>query len=77
MKNPIDFSFARQSPIVLESDTDIKVDYTNEIQATEQPFVLDNYDTLLEGFKKKEAERQVKIMDAIRKYVTIKTAPYL
>lgn len=76
-KNPIDFSFARQSPIVLESDTDIKVGYTNEIQATEQPFVLDNYDTLLEGFKKKEAERQVKIMDAIRKYVTIKTAPYL
>lgn len=68
-KNPIDFSFARQSPIVLESDTDI-------IQATEQSF-LDNYDTLLEGFKKKEAERQVKIMDAIRKYVTIKTAPYL
>ena len=39
--------------------------------------VLNNYDTLLEGFKKKEAERQVKIMDAIRKYVTIKTAPYL
>lgn len=75
-KNPIDFSFARQSPIVLESDTDIKVGYTNEIQATEQPF-LDNYDTLLEGFKKKEAERQVKIMDAIRKYVTIKTALYL
>ena len=29
--------------------TDIKVGYTNEIQATEQPF-LDNYDTLLEGF---------------------------
>lgn len=77
MKNPIDFSFARQSPIVLESDTDIKVDYTNEIQATEQSSVLDNYDAMLENVKKKEAERQVKIMDAIREYVTIRTTPYL
>ena len=32
---------------------------------------------MLENVKKKEAERQVKIMDAIREYVTIKTAPYL
>ena len=32
---------------------------------------------MLENLKKKEAERQVKIMDAIREYVTIKTAPYL
>lgn len=77
MKNPIDFSFARQSPIVLESDTDIKVGYTNEIQATEQSSVLDNYDAMLENVKKKEAERQVKIMDAIREYVTIRTTPYL
>lgn len=77
MKNPIDFSFARQSPIVLESDTDIKTGYTNEIQATEQSSVLDNYDAMLENVKKKEAERQVKIMDAIREYVTIRTTPYL
>ena len=27
--------------------------------------------------KKKEIERQVEIMDAIREYVTVKTAPYL
>lgn len=76
-KNPINFSFARQSPFVLESDTEIKADCTNEIQAIEQASVLDNYDAMLENFKKKEAERQVKIMDAIRKYVTIKTTPYL
>ena len=43
----------------------------------EQPSVLDNYDAMLENVKKKETERQVKIMDAIREYVTIKTAPYL
>lgn len=76
-KNPINFSFARQSPIVLEADNDIKTDCANEIQTIEQPSVSDNYDTMLEEFKKKEAERQVKIMDAIREYVTIKTAPYL
>ena len=28
-------------------------------------------------FKKKEIERQAEIMDAIREYVTVKTAPYL
>lgn len=76
-KYSINLSFARQSPIVLEADTEIKTDCANEIQAIEQPSVLDNYDTMLENFKKKEAERQVKIMDAIREYVTIKTAPYL
>lgn len=76
-KNPINFSFARQSPIVLEAATETKADCANEIQTIEQPSVLDNYDTMLENFKKKEAEKQVKIMDAIREYVTIKTAPYL
>ena len=76
-KYSINLSFARQSPIVLEADTEIKTDCANEIQTIEQPSVLDNYDTMLENFKKKEAERQVKIMDAIREYVTIKTAPYL
>lgn len=59
-KNSINFSFARQSPIVLEADTDIEVGCTNEIQPIEQPSVLDNYDTMLEEFKKKEAERHVK-----------------
>ena len=76
-KYSINLPFARQSPIVLESDTEIKADCTTEIQVIEQPSVLDNYDAMLENFKKKETERQVKIMDAIREYVTIKTAPYL
>lgn len=76
-KNPINFSFTRQSPIVLETVTEIKNDCTNEIQAIEQPSVLDNYDAMLENLKKKEAERQAKIMDAVREYVTIKTTPYL
>lgn len=38
---------------------------------------LNKYDTILVEIKKKEMERQVEIMDAIREYVTVKTAPYL
>ena len=76
-KNPIHFSSIWSSPIVLEAATEIKTDCATEIQVIEQPSVLDNYDAMLENFKKKETERQVKIMDAIREYVTIKTAPYL
>lgn len=38
---------------------------------------LAKYDVILEKLKKREIERQTEIMDAIREYVTIKTAPYL
>lgn len=38
---------------------------------------LNKYDSILVEIKKKEIERQAKIMDAIREYVTVKTAPYL
>ena len=38
---------------------------------------LNKYDSILVELKKKEIERQAEIMDAIREYVTIKTAPYL
>ena len=76
-KHPINFSFTRQSPIVLETVTETKTNCTNKIQVIEQPSVLDNYDAMLENLKKKEAERQVKIMEAIREYVTVKTTPYL
>lgn len=78
-KNPIDFSFGWQSPLVFDSDFEIKDNCVNETQTIEQPndSVIDNYNTLLENIKKKEAERQVKIMDAIREYVTIRTTPYL
>ena len=78
-KNPIDFYFGWQSPIILDSDFEIKDDCANEAQTIEQSNkpVIDSYDTLLENIKKKEAERQVEVMNAIREYVTIKTAPYL
>ena len=78
-KNPIDFSFGWQSPLVFDSDFKIKDNCANEAQTIEQTndSVIDNYDTLLENIKKKEAERQVEVMNAIREYVTIKTAPYL
>lgn len=78
-KNPIDFSFGWQSPLVFDSDFEIKDNCANEAQTIEQPnnSVIDNYEALLENVKKKEAERQVKIMDAIREYVTIRTTPYL
>ena len=36
-----------------------------------------DYDSILVELKKKEIEREVEIMDAIREYVTVKTAPYL
>ena len=78
-KNPINFSFDRQSPIITDSGFEIKPDCADEIQTIEQPnnSVIDNYDTIRENIKKKEAEKQVEVMNAIREYVTIKTAPYL
>ena len=78
-KNPINFSFDRQSPIITDSGFEIKTDCADEIQTIEQPnnSVIDNYDTIRENIKKKEAEKQVEVMNAIREYVTIKTAPYL
>ena len=38
---------------------------------------LNKYDSILVELKKKEIERQAEIMDAIREYVPVKTAPYL
>ena len=38
---------------------------------------LNKYDSILVELKKKEIERQAEIMDAIREYVTVKTASYL
>ena len=65
--------------LFFDSDFKIKDNCANEAQTIEQTndSVIDNYDTLLENIKKKEAERQVEVMNAIREYVTIKTAPYL
>lgn len=38
---------------------------------------LEKYDSILEELKEQELKRQVKVMEAIREYVTVKTAPCL
>lgn len=60
-------------------------EYSPSPQSNQEPAVpdcsneshLEKYDSILEELKEKELKRQVKVMDAIREYVTIKTAPYL
>jgi len=60
-------------------------EYAPTLQPNQEPVVpdcsneshLEKYDSILEELKEKELKRQVKVMDAIREYVTIKTAPYL
>lgn len=60
-------------------------EYAPSPQSNQEPAVpdcsneshLEKYDSILEELKEKELKRQVKVMDAIREYVTIKTAPYL
>lgn len=60
-------------------------EYAPSLQPNQEPAVpdccneshLEKYDSILEELKEKELKRQVKVMDAIREYVTIKTAPYL
>lgn len=60
-------------------------EYSPSLQSNQEPVVpncsneshLEKYDSILEELKEKELRRQVKVMDAIREYVTIKTAPYL
>lgn len=61
----------QECPPVQESDSDIVNSDSPEDSH------LNKYDSILVELKKKEMERQVKIMDAIREYVTVKTAPYL
>ena len=60
-------------------------EYAPTLQPNQEPVVpdcskeshLEKYDSILEELKEKELKRQVKVMDAIREYVTIKAAPYL
>ena len=60
-------------------------EYAPTLQPNQEPVVpdcsneshLEKYDSILEELKEKELKRQVKVMDAIREYVTVKTAPYL
>ena len=90
-KNPIHFSFGEQSSPVIESESTTEPvctseqEYAPSPQSNQEPAVpdcsneshLEKYDSILEELKEKELKRQVKVMDAIREYVTIKTAPYL
>ena len=60
-------------------------EYASTLQPNQEPVVpdcsneshLEKYDSILEELKEKELKGQVKVMDAIREYVTVKTAPYL
>ena len=92
-KNPINFSLGELFTPIVESENAIESMDATEILPIEQPMGLAeqeyppsqqsnqdtaNSDCLKDShFKKKEIERQAEIMDAIREYVTVKTAPYL
>lgn len=70
IEQPIDLPEQEYLP-TQESDSDI----VNS--DTPKDSHLNKYDSILVELKKREIERQVEIMDAIREYVTVKTAPYL
>lgn len=70
IEQPIDLP-EQECPLAQESNSDI-VD-----SDCPKDSHLNKYDSILVELKKKEIERQVEIMDAIREYVTVKTAPYL
>lgn len=65
-----DSSEQEYSPSAQSNQEHVVPDCSNESH-------LEKYDSILEELKEKELKRQVKVMDAIREYVTIKTAPYL
>ena len=69
-EQPADSSEQEYSPSPQSNQEPVVPDCSNESH-------LEKYDSILEELKEKELKRQVKVMDAIREYVTIKTAPYL
>ena len=69
-EQPADSSEQEYSPSLQSSQEPVVPDCSNESH-------LEKYDSILEELKEKELKRQVKVMDAIREYVTVKTAPYL
>ena len=84
-KNPINFSLGEPYTPIVKSENAIESTDATETLPIEQPINsdcpqdshLNKYDSILVELKKKEIERQAEIMDAIREYVTVKTAPYL
>ena len=69
-EQPADSSEQGYSPSPQSNQEPVVPDCSNESH-------LEKYDSILEELKEKELKRQVKVMDAIREYVTVKTAPYL
>ena len=66
-EQPADSSEQEYSPSLQPNQGPVVPDCSNESH-------LEKYDSILEELKEKELKRQVKVMDAIREYVTIKTA---
>ena len=70
IEQPIDLPEQECTPALQSNQDIVDSDYPKDSH-------LNKYDSILVEIKKKEIERQVEIMDAIREYVTVKTAPYL
>lgn len=75
--NQIRFFFGRQSSLLPKSNDDAGRVCVDDTQSEQKHSFSNNYDAIQEDILKKEAERQIEIMRAIREYVTVKTAPYL
>ena len=70
IKQPMDLPEQESSPSQQSNQDTVNSDCPQDSH-------LNKYDSILVELKKKEIERQVEIMDVIREYVTVKTAPYL
>ena len=70
IKQPMDLPEQESSPSQQSNQDTVNSDCPQDSH-------LNKYDSILVELKKKEIERQAEIMDAIREYVTVKTAPYL
>lgn len=70
IKQPMDLPEQESSPSQQSNQDTVNSDCPQDSH-------LNKYDSILVELKKKEIERQAEIMDVIREYVTVKTAPYL
>lgn len=70
--NQIRFFFGQQSSPLSKSNDDAGRVCVDDTQTEQKHSFLNNYDAIQEDILKKEAERQIEIMRAIREYVTLK-----
>lgn len=68
IKQPMDLPEQESSPSQQSNQDTVNSDCPQDSH-------LNKYDSILVELKKKEIERQVEIMDAIREYVTVKNCP--